>query len=90
MTLFTDSKATIRWMAPDEPVPSQVYAIQARKSIAVLTESLPGIARRSGGARPTRGSQETRNRMRGQGSLPRSPALTGCNGYDVRIGSEGA
>jgi len=43
VTVFTDAQATIRWMASEEPGPSQRYALQARKHIAVLRKARPDI-----------------------------------------------
>jgi len=36
VTIFTDAQAAIRRMALEEPGPGQMYALQARKHIAVL------------------------------------------------------
>jgi len=43
VTIFTDAQAAIRRIAPEEPGPGQQYALQARKHIAILRRSMPGI-----------------------------------------------
>ena len=43
VTIFTDAQAGIKQMASDEPGPGQKYALQARKHIATLRRSRPGI-----------------------------------------------
>ena len=43
VTIFSDAQAAIRRMASDEPGPGQQYAIQARKHLAALRRSRPGI-----------------------------------------------
>jgi len=43
VTIFSDAQAAIRRMASDEPGPGQQYALQARKHIATLRQSRPGI-----------------------------------------------
>jgi len=40
---FSDAQAAIRRMASDEPGPGQQYAQQARKHVATLHQSRPGI-----------------------------------------------
>jgi len=46
VTIFSDAQAAIRRMASDEPGPGQQYALQARKHIAALRRSRPGIVMR--------------------------------------------
>jgi len=43
VTIFTDAQAAIRRIASEEPGPSQMYALQARKHIAVLRRAKPDI-----------------------------------------------
>jgi len=43
VTIFSDAQAAIRRMASDEPGPGQQHALQARKHIATLRQSRPGI-----------------------------------------------
>jgi len=43
VTIFTDAQVAIRRMASDEPGPGQQYALQARKHIATLPRTRPGI-----------------------------------------------
>ena len=43
VTIFTDAQAAIRRMASDDPGPGQKYALQARRHIATLRRSNPGI-----------------------------------------------
>jgi ribonuclease HI len=43
VTIFTDAQAAIKRMASEEPGPSQMYVIQARKHIATLRRARPGI-----------------------------------------------
>ena len=43
VTIFSDAQAAIRWMASDERGPGWEYALQARKHIATLRQSRPGI-----------------------------------------------
>jgi len=41
--IFTDAQAAIRRMASEKPGPDQMYALQARKHIAVLRRARPDI-----------------------------------------------
>jgi len=43
VTIFSDAQAAIRRMASDEPVPGRQYALEARKHIATLRKTRPGI-----------------------------------------------
>ena len=43
VTIFTDAQAAVRRMATDEPGPGQIYALRARKHIAALRRTRPGI-----------------------------------------------
>ena len=43
VTIFTDAQAAIKRMASEEPGPGQKYSLQARKHIATLRRSRPGI-----------------------------------------------
>jgi len=80
VTFFTDAQAAIRRMASEELGPSQKYALQARKHIAVLRKARPGITLKSGGARRTRESPETRRPMSGPSSRRRGQTPAGSNG----------
>jgi len=44
VAIYTDAQAAIRRMAPEEPGPGQLYALQARKHIAALRRARPNIA----------------------------------------------
>jgi hypothetical protein len=43
VTIFTDAQAAIRRMASEEPSPSEMCAVQARKHIATLRRAKPDI-----------------------------------------------
>ena len=43
VTIFTNAQAAIKRMTPKEPGPGQMYALQARKHIAVLRKARPDI-----------------------------------------------
>ncbi|MDX6284441.1 MAG: hypothetical protein QOH03_5512 [Kribbellaceae bacterium] len=43
VTIFSDAEAAIRRMVSEDPGPGQMYAIQARKHIAMLRRARPGI-----------------------------------------------
>ena len=43
VTIFTDAQVAIKRMASKDPGPGQMYAIQARKRIAILRKARPDI-----------------------------------------------
>ena len=43
VTIFTDAQAAIKRIASEEPSPGQKYSLQARKHVATLRRSRPGI-----------------------------------------------
>jgi hypothetical protein len=74
VTIFTDAQATVKRMSSEEPGPGQLYAIQARKHIAML--------------RRARGVLPNEKPTSGPSSQRRSRTRMGWNGNGSPIGPE--
>jgi hypothetical protein len=88
VTIFTDAQTAIKRMAPEEPGPSQMYAVQARKHIAALRRARPDITIDIRWYPAHKGSRGMRRPTSGPSSRRRSRTPMGWNGYGTLIGPE--
>jgi len=85
VAIFSDAQAATKRIVSEEPDPGQMYALQPGGTSQSREGSGQVSSSKSGGARPTRVSKETRKPMYGRSLWRRSLTPTGRNGWTTTM-----